>query len=394
MFELSDSGSVMDIAVGKTDERSEEGFPTAADDRSIVSGSSKTVTKQDRRRSLDFNPDSRQSRRRNQHRTSSYLQDRDNSMNNSITSFVGIDVAKESLDLCIMPSETRKSFTYDDNGIQQILKTLPEPETCLIVLEATGGYQRRIVADLVDAGHFVSVVNPRNVYHFGKALGNLAKTDRIDARIIALFGQQLRPRTVAPNHEKQDELQQLVTRRRQLIDLRTAESNRQEQMTSKSVRKSLRKVITLLKKQIDGIEKEIADLLDSDDEFKSKGNVMKSVPGVGDVTATSLLTELPELGLLNRQEIASLVGVAPFNHDSGKYRGKRSIYGGRASIRGVLYMAALTARRCNPVIRAFAKRLEAEGKPFKVMLVACMRKLLVILNTMIKTNSHWSPKND
>jgi len=312
-------------------------------------------------------------------------------MDGSITSFVGIDVAKHSLELCVLPEETRQDFSYDAKGLEQLFRQLPDAGTCLIVVEATGGYERRVVAELAAAGHLVAVVNPRQVRHFAIALGILAKTDRIDARVIALFGQQVRPRTIAKNHEKQEELQQLVTRRRQLIDLRTTETNRQELLTSQLIRKSLQKVIALLEKQIEGIEKEIAKFLESDDEWKGKANIIKSVPGVGKITVISLLADLPELGVLDRQEISALVGLAPFNRDSGRFHGKRSIWGGRASVRSVLYMAALTARRCNPVIQAFAKRLEAQGKPFKIVIVACMRKLLVILNTLVKTNSQWNP---
>jgi transposase len=262
----------------------------------------------------------------------------------------------------------------------------------LIIVEATGGYQQRLVADLVAAGHRVAVVNPRQVRDFAKGLGILAKTDRIDARVIARFGQHVRPRTIAENHEKQEELQQLVTRRRQLIDLRTAETNRQEIPAAKVVQKSLQQVITLLNKQIKALDKQIAELLKSDDHWKHKGNILTSVPGVGDTTASSLLAELPELGRLNRKEISALAGLAPYNRDSGRFHGKRSIHGGRATVRSALYMAALTAKRCNPVIAPFAQRLTDQGKPFKVMMTACMRKLLVILNTLVKNNSMWNPQ--
>ena len=382
----------MDGAVGKAAERSEAGFPTAAGGRSYVSGSSKTVTEPDRRRSLETSPNSRKSRRRPSADSSSHLQDRDISMDGSITSFVGIDVAKHSLDLCVL-EETRQKFSYDAKGVGQLFRQLPDVGSCLIVVEATGGYQRRLVAELAEAGHLVAVANPRHVHHFGIALGILAKTDRIDARVIALFGQHVRPRTIPQNHEKQEELQELATRRRQLIDLRTAETNRQEQPTSKSVQKSVQKMLNALKKQIESIEKEIAKFLETDDQWKAKATIINSVPGCGNVTVISMLADVPELGGINRQEISALIGVAPFNHDSGRFHGRRSIWGGRASVRSVLYMAALTARRCNPVIREFAKRLEAKGKPFKVVIVACMRKLLVILNTLIKTNSLWEPKH-
>jgi transposase len=391
MFDLLGTDGVMDIGVEKASERREEEFSTAADDRSTKTGSFKTDTKQDRRRFLDFNPNSRQSRFLHHDESSSYLQDRDNSMNDSITSFVGIDVSKDSLDFCILPEKTKHNVSYDAKGIKQLLSKLPDAGTCLIVVEATGRYEQRIVVELANTGHFISVANPRHVHHFGKALGNLAKTDRIDAELIALYGQHVRPRTIAKHHEKQNELQQLVTRRRQLIDLRTAEKNRQKLPSSKLVNKSIQKMIDMLQKQIKLIEKEIAKLLESDDHWKDKADIIESIPGVGMVTVISLLSSLPELGILNRQEISALVGLAPFNHDSGRFRGKRSIWGGRASVRSTLHMAALSVRRCNPVIKAFAKRLESQGKPFKVVNVACMRKLLVILNTLIKTNSHWNP---
>ena len=312
-------------------------------------------------------------------------------MDGSITSFVGIDIAKHTLDLHLLPESTSASFDYDAAGLKQLLEGLPNPGTCLVVVEATGGYQRRIVAELADAGHHTAVVNPRQVRDFAKGLGILAKTDRIDARVIALFAQHVRPRTLANTHENQEELQQLVTRRRQLVDLRTAEKNRMETLTSKAVRKSVQQVIDLLNKQIQRIEKTLLALLESNDDWKDKGDIMRSVPGIGAVSVVSLLADLPELGLLNRQEITALGGLAPFNRDSGKFHGKRSIWGGRASVRSTLYMAALTARTHNPVIRAFAKRLEDAGKPFKLVITACMRKLLVILNTLIKTNSHWNP---
>ena len=361
-----------------------------AGDRSIVPGSLKAATKQDRRRSFGTSPNSRQSHGRFQTATSSHPQERDHSMNDSITHFVGIDVAKESFDVCCLPEESWRSLPYDENGLTQLLGELPQKETCLIVVEATGGYQRRLVAELVDAGHHVAVANPRQVRDFARGLGILAKTDRLDALVIARFGQHVRPRTIGKTPKKQAELEQLVVRRRQLVGLRTAEKNRLETITVKAVSKSILQVIRLLDKQINLIEKDVLTMLESDDDWKNRRALLGSVLGVGAVTVASLLAELPELGMLNRQEIAASAGLAPFNHDSGRFRGKRSIWGGRASVRSVLYMAALTARRCNPTIRQFADRLEAEGKPFKVVITACMRKLLVILNTMVKNNTHWN----
>jgi len=379
----------MDSAVGKAAERSEAGFPTAAGDRSIVPGSLKTVTKQDRRRFRGTSPNSRQSRRR---ASSSHLQDRDHSMDGSITHFAGIDVSKKSLDLCLLPEDRRQTFTHDKAGIQQLLAALPVGETCLIAVEATGGYHRNLVAELVNAAHQVAVVNPRQVRDFARGLGILAKTDRLDAHVIACFAQHVRPRVAAPLSPAQAELEQLVTRRRQLVDLRTAELNRMQTVSSKSVRKSVQQMVDMLRKEIRRVEHDILTLLESDDDWKAKMDRLESVPGVGPVSVASLLAELPELGQLNRQEIAALVGVAPFNRDSGRFRGKRAIWGGRASVRSVLYMAALTARRHNPILRAFANRLEAAGKPFKVVITACMRKLLIILNTMLKERTQWQPE--
>jgi transposase len=305
---------------------------------------------------------------------------------------VGIDVAKDSLDVCLLPTEQAFTVTNDPAGFRQLVQQLPAAGTCLVVIEATGGYQRRVVAALVAAGHTVAVVNPRQVRDFARGLGILAKTDRLDARVIARFGEHAQPRPVQISSEKQAELQELVTRRRQLVELRTAEKNRLETATAKTVRKNIRHMLEQLDKQVGQLEDQIDEFLDSDPELASKAALLDTVPGVGAVTITSLLVELPELGRLNRGQIAALVGVAPFNRDSGKFHGRRAIWGGRAAVRSVLYMAALTARRCNSVIREFAKRLEAAGKPFKVVLTACMRKLLVILNTMVKFNLPWNPK--
>ena len=309
-----------------------------------------------------------------------------------ISTFVGIDVAKKSLDVATLPATTPHTFSHDAKGRRELLDNLPQPETCLVVVEATGGYERLLVADLLDAGYLVAVVNPRQVRDFAKALGILAKTGRIDAAVITRFGRQVEPRPLAEVHEKQDELDQLVTRRRQLIALRTGEENRIGTATSKIVRRSLQKNIKHLSKEIATIDQEIARLVKSDDEWKGKSEILQSAVGVGEVTATTLIAELPELGKLNREKISALVGIAPFNRDSGQFRGRRMIHGGRSSVRSVLYMAVLSARQHNPVIRAFAERLTAKGKLPKVVLVACMRKLLVMLNTMIKTNTHWENK--
>ena len=392
MFSDSQSTCKNTDAVVVAAERSEAVTTTAADNRSMSlrSGNAETVGELDRCRSFETSPNSRQSRRTTR-TSSSYLQGRDTS-HMKFECVIGIDVSKKKLDVADGPKSFVGCFGNDDAGHRLVLKALPKPESCLVVLEATGGYQKRIVLKLVNAGHLVAVVNPRQVRDFAKALGILAKTDKIDARVISHFGQMVRPRTVAQTHEKQDELDELVTRRRQLISLRTAEMNRKTTATSRFVRKNVQQNVDRLSKDIRRIDSEIAKLVKSDDQWKGKYELLQSTPGVGAVTATTLIAEVPELGQLNRQKIAALVGVAPYNRDSGQFRGRRTIYGGRRAVRSALYMAALTARRHNPVIRAFADRLAVQGKLPKVILVACMRKLLVILNTMVKTNTHWNPK--
>jgi transposase len=305
---------------------------------------------------------------------------------------VGIDVAKYSLDVYVASNGRSFIIKNTSAGFRQLLAELPATGNCLVVVEATGGYQSRVVGALVAAGHQVAVVNPRQVRDFARGLGILAKTDRLDARVIARFAEHASPRTVEIGSEKQAELRELVTRRRQLVELRTAEQNRLETTLTKVVRKNVRHLIEQLDKQIHQLEEAIGQLVESEPQLASKAALLETVPGVGPVTVTSLLVDLPELGRLGRQQVAALVGVAPFNRDSGKFHGRRAIWGGRAAVRSVLYMAALTARRSNPLIRAFAQRLEAAGKPFKVVLTACMRKLLVILNSMIKNNLPWNPK--
>ncbi len=311
---------------------------------------------------------------------------------NAQDNWVGIDVAKDSLVACVLPAGVRVTETNARDGVERLLKALPPVGECLVVVEATGGYQRLVVAELIAAGHRTAVANPRQVRDFARGLGLLAKTDRLDAEVIARFGQQASPRVAAPTFPQSQQLQELVARRRQLVELRTAETCRLETASTKTVIKSVRTVIEQLTKLIRKIEKELSELVEADNQLQCRAAALQSTPGVGAVTATTLVVELPELGRLNRGQISALVGVAPFNRDSGKFHGRRAIWGGRASVRSVLYMATLTARRCNPVIRAFAERLTAAGKPFKVVMVACMRKLLVILNAILKNNSAWKAK--
>jgi transposase len=310
----------------------------------------------------------------------------------AISSFVGIDVSKEQLDVHILDGQTFRCASSSQER-PTLLEKLPAPGTCLIVVEATGRYEQALVCDLTAAGHVVSIVNPRQVRDYAKALGLLAKTDRIDAFVIARFARHIQPRPVAQTRQKQAQLDELVTRRRQLVEHRTAESNRKSLCVNQEVRHSVQLFIDTINKDLKRIDREILKLVESDDDWQQRYELLKSVPGVGEVTAATLVAELPELGQLNRQEIAALVGVAPLNHDSGQFRGQRRIKGGRAALRAALYMAALVGTRHNPVLKKFYQHLKAQGKKSKVALTACMRKLLVILNAMVKHNTHWKLAN-
>jgi transposase len=316
-------------------------------------------------------------------------------MSAAVALWVGVDVAKESLDVAwTSDGRTHRVTAANDRaGLVSLVSQLPSSSEARIVVEATGGYERALVTALVEAGYRTAVVNPRQVRDFAKALGVLAKTDRIDASVLAQFGRQVEPRVLEEDPARRAELMQLVSRRRQLIDLRTMESNRLEHTTARAAEKSIRHVLKLLDEEVGELEAAIARLLESDDDWRGKISLLSTTPGVAQVTSATLVAEVPELGRLNRQAIAALVGVAPLNDDSGRHRGQRRVAGSRASVRRVLYMAALSARRCNPVIRAFAERLAAQGKKPKVVIIACMRKLLVILNAMVKQNTPWKNRH-
>jgi transposase len=281
------------------------------------------------------------------------------------------------------------TFTYDAVGLPALLQTLKSWGPIFVVIEATGGLERAVVAELVSAGIKLAVVNPRQVRDFARGIGKLAKTDPIDADVLAYFAKVVRPAASEKVAEKQAELQELVQRRQQLLALRIAETNRQGTASAKLARRSLDKMLKTIGSQIDLLDEAIVKLVASDDDWRRKAELLQSVPGVGKVSSYHLLASLPELGKLNREKIVALAGLAPYNHDSGKLKGKRSIGGGRTEVRQALYMAAFSARNHNPHIRCFAQRLEDAGKAFKVVLTACMRKLLIILNTMVKTNTPW-----
>ena len=364
-----------------------------AGDRSCL-GPYKAVTKPDPRRFSGLSPNSRQSRRQasSPPALSSHLQERvlpvpDNS---SSPVFVGIDVSSEKLDLGIFPSGRTSSFTYDDKGIASLCSDLSALKPALIVIEASGGYQRSIVASLLQAGLPVSVVNPRQVRDFARGFGQLAKTDAVDSLVLAQFAQHVQPRIQPPSSKEAQLLQELVSRKQQLTTMRTSELNRFKQAVGRSPRRSIENVIRLLDKEIADIDKGIDDIIQSNERWKQIDDIIQSIPGIGPATSASLIALMPELGTLSRQKIAALAGLAPYAYDSGKFKGKRSIWGGRASVRCALYMAALTAKRCNPVFMAFAKRLEDHHKPFKVIITACMRKLLLLVNALVKTNQPWN----
>jgi transposase len=306
--------------------------------------------------------------------------------------FVGIDVAKHSFDVVTLPEEQSLSCSYDEAGLGQLVDLLRPRGSCFVVLEATGGLERRLAGELIDAGHQVAIVNPRQVRDFARGQGKLAKTDRLDALVLARFAQQVQPRATEKTGEKQAELAALVIRRRQLKTMAVAETNRRDGAAAVQARRNIDKHLTWLRKEVAQLDAAIARLIAADDTWRGQAERLQSVPGIGPATSATLVAELPELGRLNRREISALVGLAPYNHDSGKFQGRRSIWGGRAHVRSALYMAALTARRCNPLIRAFADRLQHAGKPFKVILTACMRKLLIILNVLAKRHQSWSPK--
>jgi transposase len=306
--------------------------------------------------------------------------------------FIGIDVSKARLDIAVRPSGESESVSNDEGGIKALVKRLGEIGPALIVLEATGGLERPVMRTLASAELPVVVVNPRQVRDFAKATGQLAKTDSIDALVLAHFAQAVRP-VVRPLPDAVTlELRALIARRRQLTEMIVAEGNRLS-AASKAVRKSIQAHIRWLEAELKRADKDLDQGIRHSPIWQENQDLLRSVPSIGPVISRTLLAELPELGRLNRKQIASLVGVAPLNRDSGTFRGRRSIWGGRATVRSALYMAALVASRRNAVIRTFYKRLRDKGKAPKVVLVACMRKLLTMLNAMIKHKTRWSETN-
>jgi transposase len=307
-------------------------------------------------------------------------------MNNGI--FVGIDVSKHTLDVLVRPTGEYFQADNSPDGIAQLRQRLLELCPALVVLEATGGYEREAAIALVLGGMPVAVVNPRQVRDFAKSMNRFGKTDRVDAGVIAMFGEKLNPEARGVPEKEVRELDALVTRRQQLIDMRTAEKNRAG-LAPASQKLRIKDHIRYLDAQIDTVNEELESAIQESRVWQARNELLTSVPAVGPVTSSTLIARLPELGRLTNKAIAALIGVAPFAVDSGKYKGQRKIWGGRADVRTALYMSTISAVRCNPTIRAHYQQLIGRGKLPKVALIACMRKLLIILNAMVRTNQAW-----
>lgn len=302
--------------------------------------------------------------------------------------YVGIDVAKAHLDVALGKDGVVFQVERQEQGLTQLVQRLKQHQPKLVVMEATGGLQVPVAAALSVEGLSVAIVNPRQVRDFARATGRLAKTDALDARMLAFMGEALQPPARPLLDVETQRLEALLTRRRQLLEMLVAETNRHDTAHA-TVRPRILKHMEWLKKQLADVDKDLGDAIRKSPVWREKDELLQSVPGVGRVLSCSLLAELPELGSLNRKQVASLAGVAPHACDSGTLKGKRHVWGGRATLRAALYMATLSAVRCNPVVRAFYERLKKAGKPKKVALVACMRKLLTILNTLVRTRLPW-----
>lgn len=314
--------------------------------------------------------------------------DSQQSMTNTSAVFAGIDVSKRALDVALRPSGISWRSTNDETGIQDVVERLQGERPAVIVLESTGGLERRVVASLALAGLPVAVVNPRQVRDFAKATGRLAKTDALDAAVLAHFAQTIQP-TPRPLPDAQAQrLTALVERRQQLVNMLTAEKNRAQQALP-AVRGHIQSHIAWLDQALQELDTELDQTLQASPLWREREQLLRSVPGIGPVTALTLIAELPELGQGSAKHVATLVGLAPLNRDSGAWRGTRAIWGGRRHVRAVLYMAAVVAVRHNPVLRVFYQRLLAAGKPKKVALTACMHKMLIILHALVRQQTPW-----
>jgi len=303
--------------------------------------------------------------------------------------FVGIDVSKDRLDVHVCPSGQAFTIPRHDRGLEQLVNDLRSLAPALIVMEATGGFEIAVAAALASAALPLAVVNPRQIRDFARATGRLAKTDILDAQVIALFAERIRPEPRPLADADSQSLAELIARRRQVVEMLGMEANRLRQARNPRVQRLLKASLTTLKAQLAELDRDIDDSIKRSPIWRAADHLLTSVPGVGDVTARTLIADLPELGQLDRRRLAALVGVAPINRDSGQMRGKRTIAGGRTDVRNTLYMATLTAVRWNPVISKHYQSLVERGRPKKVALVACMRRLLGILNAIMRTRTPW-----
>lgn len=306
--------------------------------------------------------------------------------------YVGIDISKRYFDLHCLPKGKQHQFENNQKGIDQCSRLLTGMKVNLVVMESTGGYETALACELQAAGIPVAVVNPRQVRDFARAIGQIAKTDKIDAKVIAQFACKVRPPAKGVLDDKARQLKNLVARRNQLVQMHVAESNRMEHAVDKSIVRSIKAILKVIERQIADVDKKITEQINHDEQLRRKAEIVDSAPGIGDTTASMLVTDLPELGTLGRRQIAALVGVAPMNRDSGVFRGRRMTCGGRSRVRSGLYMPTLAAIRHNPVIRQFYQRLLFMGKTKMAAVIAAMRKLLTILNTMVAKNEIWNPK--
>jgi transposase len=306
----------------------------------------------------------------------------------AVSVFVGIDVAKLELVVAVLPTQASWVMPNDEEGVERVVQRIRALAPTLVVLEATGGYERMVVGALAAAAVPLVVANPRQIRDFARATGQLAKTDTLDAHVLALFAERVRPEPRPLADDATRALDALLTRRRQVRDMLTAEQHRLEHALP-PIRRDLTQHIRWLERRLRDVDHDLDHMIQSSPVWRAKDNLLRSAPGVGPVVSRTLIGALPELGALNRKQIAALVGVAPLARDSGSLKGKRVVSGGRAPVRAALYMAALAASRCNPAIRGFYQRLIAAGKPPKLALTACMRKLLTMLNAMLKTETTW-----
>lgn len=302
--------------------------------------------------------------------------------------YIGIDVSKAILDVFVLSKKRYLQFENTVKGIQQLIKKVQSFAPAFIVMESTGGYERPVAQALSKENISVAVVNPRQIRDFAKALGKLAKTDRIDAKVIAIFAEKIQPKVNVTCDENQQKLAEYNARRRQLIDMMTMEKNRLDK-ASKDMKKSIQHIIKSLQKELEKINLSLKKRIQCHSEYTRRDTLLQTIKGVGAVVAAGVIADLPELGSLSAKEISALAGLAPLNRDSGTLRGKRTIWGGRASVRRTLYMATLVATKHNATIKAFYERLCAAGKLKKVAITACMHKLLIIMNAMIKNNQPW-----